>query len=308
MSKAISQATRILFVDDEAKLLSGLRRSLRRYRDSWEIFFANSGAEALGFIAANHIDIVVSDVKMPNLDGAELLTEIANKHPGIIRFVLSGQAEKDAILRLVSVAHQYFAKPFNATTLFEKIQAIRQMQVEINDSQIVAAIHGVRTLACNSQSHDKLGASLELNNLGIDKITEIVRSDPAISAKLMQLVSSSFFGSPKQDCSIDQACQTIGAELLKSLFFDSDAFAKTEKGFPSGHIISTINDALRQQLCLNSADDMERENYSKNRTDWSLAKDYLLLLWGIKRLEHPTRNILLPDSSVQAPQMRGQVR
>ena len=91
----------LLFVDDEVRVLQGLQRQLRSMRNEWDMNFVNSGREALEFMAARAVDVLVSDMMMPEMDGAELLIEVSKSHPNTIRIVLSGHAEREAVLRLV---------------------------------------------------------------------------------------------------------------------------------------------------------------------------------------------------------------
>ena len=109
----------VLFVDDEEKLLDGLKRNLRGMRDSWEMQFASSGRQALSILQQTPIDVVVSDMRMPDIDGEALLAEIKNKYPGIIRIMLTGTTEKSSVFKSLKVAHQYLAKPCDA----EKIKS-----------------------------------------------------------------------------------------------------------------------------------------------------------------------------------------
>ena len=92
---------RALFVDDEPLVLSGLRRMLRNLRHDWDMSFANSGKEALALLDELNFAVVVSDMRMPEMDGATLLNEVAIRHPDVARLVLSGHAELDAIMRAV---------------------------------------------------------------------------------------------------------------------------------------------------------------------------------------------------------------
>ncbi|GAF98860.1 unnamed protein product, partial [marine sediment metagenome] len=102
---------RILFVDDETNVLDGLRRMLRPMQREWEMAFAPGGEEALAALAEKHFDVVVSDMRMPGMDGDQLLTEVMGRYPETVRIVLSGHSEKEMILRSVGPTHQYLAKP-----------------------------------------------------------------------------------------------------------------------------------------------------------------------------------------------------
>ena len=92
---------RILFVDDEPNVLQGLKRMLRGMRNEWEMSFAESGPEALETMTKEHFDVVVSDMRMPGMDGAQLLSEVKKRHPHVVRIVLSGQSDKEMVLKSV---------------------------------------------------------------------------------------------------------------------------------------------------------------------------------------------------------------
>src|SRR5262250_288397 len=102
---------RILFVDDDPQLLSGLGKALRKHRHRWTMVFADSGDAALAEIHRATFDVVVSDMRMPVMDGAELLAQIRDRDPSTIRMILSGFSERNAIVRAQPVAHQFFNKP-----------------------------------------------------------------------------------------------------------------------------------------------------------------------------------------------------
>jgi CheY-like chemotaxis protein len=105
---------RILFVDDEANVLDAIRRMLHAYRDRWETEFVTSGQAALLATRERAFDIVVSDLLMPGMDGAELLGHIREQFPSAARIVLSGYSEPGLAARAAKVAHRVLAKPCNA--------------------------------------------------------------------------------------------------------------------------------------------------------------------------------------------------
>src|ERR1700677_167677 len=98
---------RILFVDDETRILEGIRRSMYSMRSEWEMRFATSAADALKQLATAPADVVVSDMRMAGMDGSDLLSEIKRLYPETARFVLSGQAEAESIIRVTRSAHGY---------------------------------------------------------------------------------------------------------------------------------------------------------------------------------------------------------
>lgn len=111
---------RVLFVDDEQEVLEGLRNLLRRNRHEWDMVFALGGYEALAELSRGTVDVVVTDMRMPGMDGAQLLAQVKTVSPSTARLVLSGHAEKEAILRALPVAHQFLSKPCGGGTLLER--------------------------------------------------------------------------------------------------------------------------------------------------------------------------------------------
>ena len=122
---------RILFVDDEPEVLNGLKRMLRGMRHEWDISFATSGREALElFDDGPGFDVVVSDMRMPGMDGAQLLEEVKKRRPGAVRIVLSGHSEREMVMKSVGHTHQYLAKPCRPDVLkatVERACALRSL-------------------------------------------------------------------------------------------------------------------------------------------------------------------------------------
>lgn len=108
--------TRVLFVDDEPSILQGLQRGLRSMRATWEMHFAEGGAQALAILDTTPIDAVVTDLRMPGMDGAELLKQVSRRFPGVVRLSLSGTSAEE-VLRVVGLAHQCLLKPCDLETL-----------------------------------------------------------------------------------------------------------------------------------------------------------------------------------------------
>src|SRR5438105_11023321 len=113
---------RILFVDDEPKVLEGLQRMLRPQRAHWHMLFASGSEAALRLMEADPVDVVVSDMRMPEMDGARLLERVRDRYPSVIRIILSGHFEVEAGMRAVPVAHQFLTKPCDAEKLLAAIE------------------------------------------------------------------------------------------------------------------------------------------------------------------------------------------
>jgi YesN/AraC family two-component response regulator len=115
---------RVLFVDDEPKVLQGLRRSLRPLRTQWEIAFANGGHAALEMLAASAFHVLVTDMRMPAMDGFALLNAVTERYPHVLRIALSGESEMAQNVRSTGMAHDYLLKPCVVNQLTGSIQRL----------------------------------------------------------------------------------------------------------------------------------------------------------------------------------------
>jgi YesN/AraC family two-component response regulator len=113
---------RVLLVDDESAVLLGVRRLLRsRGFGAWDVELAVGAPAALERLAARPFDVVVADMRMPRVDGATLLRQVADEYPALGRVVLSGYTDGATVRRALRVAHRFLAKPCGADALIAAI-------------------------------------------------------------------------------------------------------------------------------------------------------------------------------------------
>ncbi len=209
----------ILFVDDEAKILQGLKRTLRPLRNEWDVDFAVGGAEALEKMAAQPADVVVSDMRMPGMEGSVLLDRVREAHPATVRFVLSGQCDEDSVYRLTANSHQFFAKPCDAERLTAAIRAVLSHREAVASPNGRLAAARAAILPGDPEIDAALRAAL-MADTPLATVTELVAGDPALVAKLLQLSSSAYFGTGSSVTSLGQAMQRLGGDTLKRLILD----------------------------------------------------------------------------------------
>ncbi|MBV7271339.1 HDOD domain-containing protein [Clostridium sp. PL3] len=211
----------ILFVDDERQILRSINRM---FIDSdYKIFFAGSGKEALKTLSENSVDIVVSDMKMPEMDGYELLKRVKNLYPSIIRVILSGYSDEDIIYKAIhsNIVKMYMLKPWKGDELKETIAEIFKTQEILNSKNLLTVINTIENLPTLPDTYIKLNRAIE-NNLNIDEITKIIENDQAISTEILHIVNSAFFGI--KTASIKTALMNIGLSNVKNVILISDIF------------------------------------------------------------------------------------
>jgi HD-like signal output (HDOD) protein/CheY-like chemotaxis protein len=222
--------TTVLFVDDEPNVLSGLRRMIRAAHCPWQLLFAESGAVALGLVEQNEVDVVVSDMRMPGMDGAALLANLRVRHPGIVRIILSGHTDAGAAVRSVPVAHQYLSKPCDARRLVAVVQRACDLQQRLSSPTARALVGSVDCLVSPSQTVLALNEMLARPEASVDDVVGVLGDDPGIVSKLLQLVNSAFFGLPRQLTDIHEAVSYLGLATVRTLSLATDVFRAAGEG------------------------------------------------------------------------------
>jgi putative nucleotidyltransferase with HDIG domain len=215
---------RILFVDDEAHVLDGLRDLLRRQRGEWEMVFALGGESALRELDAGPFDVVVSDMRMPGIDGAMLLRLVQERHPETVRIVLSGQTEVESALRVVPVAHQFLAKPCDRDELRSSIERACLSRELLADEAVRRAVSGAEALPSAPALHAALTEKLGDPDVAVEDVVALIETDIAMAAKLLQVVNSSFFGLGRRITSLREAVVYLGMAPLRALALAAGAF------------------------------------------------------------------------------------
>ena len=200
-----SPTRRILFVDDEAQLLSGLCKALRKHRDRWTMVFASSGEAALAELRRGSFDVVVSDMRMPVMDGATLLARVRDHDPTTIRMILSGFSDRNAIVRALPVAHQFFNKPCDLTELAGAIDRACDLRALFHTEALRVVVGKLGVLPSAPGVYHELAALLGRADATIDEVAAVVERDVGLCARVLQVASSSFFDAARPMRSIAEA-------------------------------------------------------------------------------------------------------
>ncbi len=235
---------RILFVDDEPRILDALRRMLRSLRGEWEMVFAGGGTEALGCCASAPFDVVVSDAQMPGMDGTEFLREILRLYPDTVRMILSGQCSRDSAIRSVGVAHQFLSKPCDPERLKSAVRSVCTMRDRFRDVATRRALSCVQRLPSQAAAYAELVERVK-STARIECVAEIIARDVAMCAKAVQLVSSGFFGTPQRIMDPAHAARLLGLENIQAMMVASAAFVAGDSEGPGEGYLRLLNDHSR---------------------------------------------------------------
>jgi HD-like signal output (HDOD) protein/CheY-like chemotaxis protein len=217
---------RILFVDDEPHALQALRRLLHPLRVEWEMCFAFGAAQALEQLRRLRFDVLVADLRMPEMSGGELLERVRDEHPSVVRIILSGHADERLSLESVCTAHQYLSKPCDPRKLRETIQRACALRALLDDGALKTLVSGMGTLPSIPAAYGAIMEELRVDEPSIARVGEIIARDPAMTAKLLQLVNSAFFGLGHAIVDPVQGVNFLGLATVSSLALSAQVFAR----------------------------------------------------------------------------------
>ena len=237
---------RVLFVDDEPNILSGLRRILRPLRNEWDMEFCGSGKEALAALENGDCDVIVSDMKMPGMDGAQFLSKIKDEHPDSVRIALSGETDANMIYRCVQHAHQYLAKPCDMNVLTGTVQRALSLRELVQDDELKKVISNMTTLPSLPEAYTAIMEELQSEDPSLERIGKIIETDVAMSAKLLQIVNSAFFGLVRHVSSPAEAAMYLGVDVIRSLVLTTGVFSQFDDAKVSPAALTAIwNHSMR---------------------------------------------------------------
>ena len=235
---------RILFVDDDNRILDGIRRVLHADRQRWDLQFALGGEAALRACEAGSFDVVISDMRMPGMDGATLLGHIRDRFPSTVRIILSGFSESASATRAVPVAHRFLSKPCDAAELHATLERVCTLQDLLCAPDICKIVGTVGELPSLSTAYISLREAVQNPHVSIREVAEILGHDMAMSAKTLQLVNSAFFGLAQTMTSLQSAAGFLGMETIKNLALVSEIFRVL---VPDPRIPPSVFESLQQQ-------------------------------------------------------------
>jgi putative nucleotidyltransferase with HDIG domain len=218
----------ILFVDSDPAALKALKMALEGQQTGWNATFVTSAQAALNLLANRWFDVVFTELRLPGMDGAQLLEHVKLHHPSIIRVLLAEPLEDAQLDRAIAVAQRFVAKPWDMQTLVANLESVLGAWPRTDNPLVRTIVGRLASLPSSASTYPRLINVMAQSNATIEQISTVIASDPALSAKLLQVVNSAFFGLPFKVASVPQAVSYLGLTSLRALVLLSTVFAAAD--------------------------------------------------------------------------------
>src|ERR1700722_19506938 len=226
---------RILFVDDEPAVLQCLRLRLDRVGGKWELGRADNGPLALEQMQRQPYDIIVTDLRTPGMDGAKLLEIVSARWPKPTPTVLCGCARPQLGWGAVPFAHQYLNKPCEPQQLEGVIDRCIRLHDVLHGQRLRAIVGRIRKLPGIPRIYSALRGIVNDEKVTVSEVARLVDTDPAIAARVLQIVNSAFFRLARRITKIEKAVSYLGFTVIRNLVMSVEIFSQWPSN-ASGHL------------------------------------------------------------------------
>ena len=243
---------KILFVDDEKRILKSLRRLF--YKTDYNCFFASSGKEALKILKEYEINLIITDIRMPKMDGFELLKKVKKHYPKVTRVALSGYTDKDAIMEAIeaNLIKLYLYKPWKNEELKEMVYKTFMLEDVLNSKRIFEFINDLDSLPTVPVLFKEINHLIE-KKADVKKITKKIEKDQSVASKILHVANSAYYNA--KTGSISKAIMYIGLLNVKNIVianavFDNQASDSVEMLWKHANITNKMAGYIYKKLLL----------------------------------------------------------
>lgn len=237
----------IAFVDTDISTSRRLKATLAQQRSTWVLHCFESGDELLNLLECNTVDCVVTDMHMQDQYGAQLLGQIAKDHPSIVRIALSGQVDAEMTLESLHAIHRFIAKPAPERVIIEAIERSLSLHCSLCEPRLQTAITGMTTMPVLPEIYNKLSAAMASEDYSIASIAQIIESDIGLSATLLKVVNSPYYGMIQHVKSATHAAQLLGVELVKNILLSEKVLSQFQSYCGHERQIGELNKAAKSR-------------------------------------------------------------
>lgn len=212
---------RVLVVEADPQVAEGMRRALRVFANAWELRFSSTAREALAF--APEVDAMVCDAGLGEVE--MLLGALKERFPKVARTVVaSPDLKPDVLSRLQGLSHQLMRKPLLPALLFDVVERTIAVIDGFASERLKIVVGQLGSLPALPATYARICQMTQDMNVSIDEVASVVERDPAISAAVLRIINSAYFGLPRRVSSVRETVRYLGIVPLKNLVLTVEVF------------------------------------------------------------------------------------
>lgn len=215
---------KILFVNDSAQA-QNLQSMLENMKELWDMRFVEAEADIWNALANDNYDVLVFDLKTPEINGIELLHEVSVRYPQLVRVIIAGPSDQELVLRAIRSNHQIITQPFNPLSLKGLIDRSCKLREILHNEELKHFVARVSHLPSLPSLYQQIVDEMQSPKVSVKRVADLIAQDVTMTAKILQLVNSAFFSLPQKIISPHQAAVLLGIDILKGLVLHVHIFS-----------------------------------------------------------------------------------
>ena len=215
---------RLAFVDRHSSVLDGIRHSLVDHRPEWSIRCFEDGGHLLTDLAQGEYDLVVSDIRLPGLCGAEFLRSVARKAPETVRVVSYDLERQEDVMTHVDAWNQFITKPCQPDMLISVVEESLSIREKPEGISAVEVIKNLKRLPTIPAIYLELNQILDNPDAHPEEIGDLVSRDIALTSSLLRIVNSAQIGLRRNVSTPQEAVSFLGVDIVKTLALGAKLF------------------------------------------------------------------------------------
>jgi putative nucleotidyltransferase with HDIG domain len=209
----------ILFIVNDENLLKEIVRNVIPLQNEYDTYFAETGERGIQILANNTIDIVLCSPSIIMPSGSNLLHEVKRLFPEVVRFGLVPDLENQTVAQVAQYVHQFVVPPYTKDNLKERIDKTLNLQKILKNEKVKELVKNTTALPSLPEIYIQIEQEIAKPDFSFSKIASLISKDPNLTAKILQIVNSAYFGLQRQISNINFALSYLGVNVIKSLIF-----------------------------------------------------------------------------------------
>lgn len=220
--------TSLVLVDPDKVARSRRVTELHRLAPDWKILHADDGNAAVNLLKTVSPDCVISDTHIPDIGVIELLNQIKQLYPEIVRFTISDNPDQEVVLESARANHRFINKSLDTTVLIACVECSLRLRNALSDEKLRTRIRCIQSLPSLPVIYNDMLSELAAPHSSLLKVGRIVETDAGLTATVLKIVNSAFYGLSQRVESVAQAVALLGVHLIKNIALTAKVFSMFE--------------------------------------------------------------------------------